>query len=255
MYEVDTTPMSEAFFACWRDAGIHLNRKVDGGIRTWLRSNPTPPFLEHLSFRLGNQLFFIRIEDVEDKVRGPGSLDGLDHVTSEAKGLACILPMRNNPRAGCWVPHLPGWGILDAHTHLPIDPVALVTDEKIEMTPWEVQDMAVQIVRDDLFEKGFELMSWVGNPGVNPSIWFIGASQKPEWVVVRSARYPEKAAPRPANWKAIADVCAKLSTRGHFASVSIASAEQHSEANGEPIVPLWRGHAMCVQYAGLQSTR
>ena len=32
----------------------------------------------------------------------------------------------------------------------PIDPVALLTDEWIEMTDWELHDLAVQIVRDEL---------------------------------------------------------------------------------------------------------
>jgi hypothetical protein len=32
---------------------------------------------EHLSFRLGNQLFFVRIEDVDGKTQGPGTSVGL----------------------------------------------------------------------------------------------------------------------------------------------------------------------------------
>jgi hypothetical protein len=58
----------------------------------------------------------------------------------------------------------------------PVDPRALVTDERIEMTDWELHDMAVQVVREHLQQQGFELMSWQGNPEVDPSIWFIGKS-------------------------------------------------------------------------------
>jgi hypothetical protein len=39
-------------------------------------------------------------------------------------------------------------GLVDAQTGRPINPVALVNDELIEMTDWELQDFAVQIVRD-----------------------------------------------------------------------------------------------------------
>lgn len=69
--------MSESYFLCWKAAGIHLSKQVDGGSRSWLRARPYRPFLEHLSFRLGNQLFFVRVEDVDRTVEGPGSLRGL----------------------------------------------------------------------------------------------------------------------------------------------------------------------------------
>ena len=65
MYEIEMQEMSEAFLPCWKAAGIHLSKQVDGGIQSWLRAHPYPPFLEHLSFRLGNQLFFVRVEDVD----------------------------------------------------------------------------------------------------------------------------------------------------------------------------------------------
>ena len=61
MYEIETLEMSDAFLPIWRAAGFHLNKQVDGGIQSWLRAHPYPPFLEQLSFRLGNQLFFIRV--------------------------------------------------------------------------------------------------------------------------------------------------------------------------------------------------
>jgi hypothetical protein len=55
-------------------------------------------------------------------------------------------------------------GLLDARTGKPIDPIALVSDERIEMTDWELQDFAVQIVRDHLDKTGKKQMSWQGNP-------------------------------------------------------------------------------------------
>lgn len=94
MYDIEMQEMSEDFFKCWQAAGIHLSKQVDGGIQSWLRAHPYPPFLEHLSFRLGNQLFFVRIEDVDEKIDGPGSLRGLFAVADGANGRACILPMK-----------------------------------------------------------------------------------------------------------------------------------------------------------------
>lgn len=251
MHEIEMHEMSEAFLPCWKAAGIHLSRQVDGGIQSWLRAHPYPPFLEHLSFRLGNQLFFIRVDDVDGKVNGPGNPHGFLTAARMANGRACILPMKKKLFGSAWVADMPGCGLLDAETRRPIDPVALVTDQKIEMSPWEVHDMAVQVVRNYLGNQGFELMSWQGNPEVDPSIWLIGKTKRPEWVVVRAAKFPANNAARPSNWQAISAGCAKLSTTGHFASVAVASDEQPFESSEEAPVPLWRGYALHLRFTGL----
>ncbi len=184
MHDIKIQEMSPEFLKCWQSAGAHLNKQVQDGIHSWLRAHPHPPFLEHLSFRLGNQLFFIRIEDVDGKEQGPGSIKGLLAVAKGNHGYACLLPMKKNPSNDSWVPVKNEWGLIDAITKKPLDPVTLITDEKIEMSAWEKHDMAVQVVREYLGKQGYELMSWQGNPEVDPSIWFIGDSKKPEWVVV-----------------------------------------------------------------------
>ena len=65
MHEIEMQEISPEFLKCWHAAALHLNKQVQGGIQAWLRNNPYPPFLEHLSFRLGNQLFFVRVEDID----------------------------------------------------------------------------------------------------------------------------------------------------------------------------------------------
>lgn len=103
------------------------------------------------------------------------------------------------------------------------------------MTDWELQDFAVQIVRDHLEKAGRKLMSWQGNPSVDPSIWFVG-DEGPEWVVVRAARYPKANTVPPENWQQIADRCARIARIGHFASVSVANADDAFDSS----VPLRR---------------
>lgn len=251
MQPIEMQEMSRAFFGCWQAAGEHLDRQVDSGIRSWLRAHPYPPFLEHLSFRLGNQLFFVRVEDVDGNVEGPGSLRGLKSVARQANGHACVLPMRRSARGQDWIAEYPGWGLLDAESQRPIDPVAMITDERIAMTAWEEHGVAVQVVREYLQQEGFKLMSWQSDPDVDPSIWFVGRTGQPEWVVVRASRAADRQAPRPANWHAIAAGCSNLSGTGHFASVSLASAEQAFEAAADPAMPLWRGHELAVVFCGL----
>ena len=61
MYEVNQDRAGEKFQAAWRAAGQHLQR-LGGKELNWIRANLDPPLAEHLSFRNGNQLFFIYIE-------------------------------------------------------------------------------------------------------------------------------------------------------------------------------------------------
>ena len=252
MSDIEMQEMSPEFLKCWQTANIRLNNQVQGGIQYWLRAHPYPPFLEHLSFRLGNQLFFVRVEDVDGKVKGPGCLRGLHTVAEGNHGHACIMFMEKKLFGDEWEPERNGWGLVDAKTKKFIDPIALVTEEKIEMTSWELQDMTVQVVRDYLNRKNYQVMSWQSNPAVDPAIWFVGDSARPEWVVVRATRYPANRASRPRNWQAISSQCAHMSQTGHFASVAIANSAQPFKSENEPVVPLWRGHAMYMRFVGLE---
>ena len=69
------------------------------------------------------------------------------------------MPMKKN-FLGNWEPLNSGWGLIDVETGNAVEPIALITDEKIVMTDWEVQDIAVQVVKSDLDKRGYQLMSW-----------------------------------------------------------------------------------------------
>lgn len=245
MYQISMQEPSMEFARCWQSAGLHLQRQ---GVKdNWLKADLAPPFLEHLSFRLGNQLFYVLVEDVDGRVNGPGSLDGLLSIADGCGGHPCLMPMRCSPDG--WAPDLAGWGLQNARTGEAVNPPGLISEELIEMTDWEVHDFAVQVVRDWLKGEGRQLMSSQGNPQVDPSIWFVG-EHGPEWVVVRAVRYPAERAQPPANWKSIADRCRRLSARGRFASVAVANADGPFDGKGDP-APLWRGHGMQVRFEGL----
>lgn len=250
-YSVSMEEMSPEFMECWRSAVKHL---VECGVDTFLRAHPYPPILDHLSFSLGNQLFFIRVEDVKGQIHGPGSLDGLFEIAKEANGHACILPMKQTLSEKSWVSVGRGYGLLDAKTRKPLFPKQLVTHEPIEMTEWERHDFGVQVVRDYLEDQGYSLMSWNGDPRIDPSIWFIGESKSPEWVVVRTAMFPDNGAPLPADIGEVAEYCAAypMAAGGHFASVGLVSCDQPFAHEGEARVPLWRALGMHVSFSGLE---
>ncbi|MFN3989182.1 MAG: hypothetical protein ACK4IS_02865 [Erythrobacter sp.] len=244
MHEITMAEPSRDFLAMWQAAGNHIQSFFQDGLQSWLKVDPRPPFLEHLSFRLGNQVFFIRVEDVDEGASVPGNREGLLKVAEGWNGYPCLMPMRQTLRG--WEPDHPGWGMIDLRDGKRINPSMLVTDEPVAMTDWELLDFAVQIVRNDLKERGFEIMSSHSNPQVDPNIWFVADMAKgPEWVVVRAARSPERQAERPANLHAIARDAAHMSRYGHFASVGFASID-------DPEGHLWRGHGATIAFDGLE---
>jgi hypothetical protein len=244
MHEITMADPSRKFLAMRESAGNHIQSFFEDGLQSWLKVDPRPPFLEHLSFRLGNQVFFIRFEDVDKQAEVPGNREGLALVAKGWNGHPCLMPMRRTLRG--WVPDLPDWGLIDLRDGKRINPSKLVSEEPVAMTDWELLDFAVQVVRNDLKARGYEIMSSNSNPHVDPNIWFVAdMAQGPEWVVVRAAQFPELRAQPPANLDAIARNVAHMSGRGHFASVSFASAD-------DPNSPLWRGYCAEVEFDGLE---
>ncbi len=260
MYPIEMAEVTDEFSECWNTAAFHLQDQAGDQINSWLRAILMPPFLEHLSFRLGNQLFFIRIEDVDDQLQTPGNPDGLLMIADGCQGHACVMPMQlvsgkyGGEHSLHWQPAEPGWGLLDAKTRQPINPVALISDELIEMTNWELQDFAVQVVRDHLLSQGREIISFNGNPDVHPSLWFVG-DDGPEWVSVGVVRYPLTEASLPANVSKLQTTFNRSGHLGHFASVAIANAEDPFDpvaaANGNHL-PRYRGHRLHVKFNRLE---
>jgi len=241
---------SPGFAQCWSAAGRHLQAQAEGTL-FWLRSHLNPPFLEHLSFRIGNQVFFIRVEDVDGVVQGPGSTEGLEWIASECRGHALIMPMRfRDPE---WRPDAAGWGLMELKTQRLFNPLDVVTDTPEEMTPWELHDLAVQVVRRDLEKSGKKLMSWQSAPKVSPSIWFEGEAG-PEWVVVFGAHRSSPIPELPATVRVVDNEVLKLSTTGHLAYVEYAAADDPFDpvTNGdvEPL-PMYRGSKLFAKYDGL----
>jgi hypothetical protein len=124
-----------------------------------------------------------------------------------------------------------------------MSPPDLVDDSLVELSDWELHDFAIQMVRRHLEEERAEILSWTGDPGIDPSLWFTRDGRR-EWVVVRAVRYPSAGAKVPDNIDSIAASCFSQADGGSFASVAVANAS-------EPGAPLWRGHGYTVSFKGL----
>ncbi|MBH9553978.1 hypothetical protein [Inhella gelatinilytica] len=221
-------------------------------MQSWIRSHPHPPYQEHLSFRLGNQLFFVRVIDADDEVAGLGSVRGLFSVAEQASGHACTMGMRRQGLAGRWQPVDPGWGLRNATTGALVDPVALVSDESTPMSAWEMHHLAVQVVEENLIADGYSEVSMQPNPRVSPSIWFVGDSGELEWVVVRCTHDLRADPVRPHDWDAIAEACAAKSEVGHFAWVVVQESAPDRPGIEAGLSRPRRGHELSVIYSGFE---
>ena len=247
MHYIFMSEVTQGFARGWQAAGMHIERMAGGRLIDWLRAHLNPPFLEHLSFRLGNQLCSLRIEDGDSQIEGPGSLEGLPTVADGCKAHACLIPMLK--RGGQGQAALRGWGLQDARTKKLFYPPAEINEQKIDMTDWELQDFAVHVVRELIEKEGYELKSWHANPGVDSLLWFVG-NNGPQWVIVRTARYTQEDAELPGNWRIVADSCSRMRKPGNFASVPVACMQTISKGGR-----LYRGYLLVTNYAGVQSIR
>ena len=200
-YEIKPFELTPDFEACWRAAGHHLDLRVRDAGAFWLRAD-LPPFREHLSFALGNQLFFIQIIDVNELDNGWYQEARLALAVNDANGIGCIMPMKRTDDG--WSPLSLGWGLIDWKTQAPINPFELATDEPILMTPWEIHDVGIQAVRQQLVSDGWAIVSWQSDLHVDPSIFAQKDDMLCGFVVRNSNKGPDKGK-RPENAKEIAE--------------------------------------------------
>ncbi|MHC1699977.1 MAG: hypothetical protein AB9900_03230 [Humidesulfovibrio sp.] len=246
MYEIEQDEPPKDFAVAWQCAGMHIQKMGQEGIN-WLRATLNPPLAEHLSFRLGNQLIFVFV-DIDGFPFSGKRKQLFLNVSDEATAIPCV--MRMQQRLAVFEPAHRGWGLVHANTGQEVDPASLVSDELIEMSNWELHDFSVQVVRDQLEKEGKNVFSSQSSLHIDPSIWFEDKGM-PFWVVVRSGRYPQQQAPRPANLAEIKASCARMSPNGFFASVTAANA--NDPFTSDKGMPLYRGHGLYFRYEGLES--
>ena len=249
MHIVEQEEPSKEFQAAWMSAGKHLQSQCNGGIN-WIRASLRQPFIEHLSFRIGNQLFFVFVEAAEFHLSE--RYDALMAFANLANAIPCVIRMNKN--IALYEPSETGWGLLHAATKERIDPLALVSDELIEMSDWEVHDFAISVVENKLEEEGKKVYSTCSDINLNPSLWFV-ENNLHYWVVVRGQRHPSPSGERPDNIDQIAEGIPGYESNGYFAEVTVANSEDPFDPdamkNGN-FLPLYRGHPMTIKYSGIQ---
>ena len=255
MHKIDKINISDDFLNAWRFAGETLTNQGQGSLN-WIRLHLHQPFDDHLSFRVGNQIISVLVE-VENSFMESSLTD------SERKNQAkfcssnnlvpCIFKVKKNSQ-GEYKRIFQGWNLVHAETERPIDPVELISEELIELSPWEVHDIGVQTVVNNIKKEGGEIFSFHSVLQIDPSIWF-KRDGKGFYVIERAVSYPEKEAKRPENLMETMKALKSLKSsegkaEGYFASVAIANKDD--QFDGKNPLPLYRGSGMYIRFVGLE---
>ena len=250
-YEIPMNEVTKEFAECWRSAGLHLNEMASALEERqfgYFNASLAPPFLEHLSFRVGNKIYFVCLADIDQSLTCPTGVDQTIYAAELARGVPCVLPMRKT-REG-WKPVNESWGLVHAQTSELIDPAKLITDEPVAMSEWEIQDFAVQIVRSDLEAKGHQILSNNSHPNVNPSLFFVNEHHEKCFVQVLPGVFPNNPLVNRANLERLKRSLDEHSDRGFYAPVKLLG-EEVLNTRGEAIQELFRGFPLSVSYDGL----
>jgi len=253
-YPIPMNEASDEFRKCWIAAGRHLVSQVDTGSLKFFRAHLTPPILEHLSFILGNQIYFVHVHPFDHSASPPSPLSACIAAAELANGTPCVLRLKRQIDDS-WTPVDAGWGLRHAESGAIVDPVASITDEKIEISDWELQDLCVQVVRDKISDSGGTILSWNSHPKVTPNLFFVDEHEKQHFVIVCCARYPHSPV-EPSNVQDIKDSVSLVTDSGYLAQVCVASAEDpfdpEAKTNGN-FLPLYRGHPYRINYGELET--
>ena len=99
--------------------------------------SPAPPWLEHFCFSLGNQIFFICIEDVDGQLQTPTDSSHCIHAASLVGGIPCVIQVKEADEN--WHPVTADWGLIHAQTRQTVDPPTYVTPARVEISDWELR--------------------------------------------------------------------------------------------------------------------
>ena len=253
MQEFKIPEVSREFIELFQAARRHIQH-IGGEQLDWLRTDFNFPFRDHLSFRLGNRLFFMLVATADEDIESPGSLEALEELAAEANGIACLMLMTRTGD-GAFKPHGAGYSLFALDFITPLDPVSLVTDELIVISDWELQRCATQAMLMHLEKHDLPILASEVDPQGAPAIWFRSADGHPNWIVIRGLRYPHRDAPLPAGWaEKVKFMTEKVpNSKGFFGIVTIASPKDSFDPQAtEHRYPLYRGHQYPMKVVGLK---
>lgn len=189
--EIDKVAPSELFIDIMNFSGQFLQEKIHGAEKcNWLKSEMTRPSFDHFSIAYKNQVFSILIDIRDDEGNSFLPPEFLKRQLGEAKKnnlIPCLFPViiENMDSSTARVIDNNNWNLFDSISGDAIIPENLVSDKKIEMSPWELHNFAIMQTRVMLKQQEFKIVSFQNVIGVDPQLWFLDENGNQNWVVIR----------------------------------------------------------------------
>jgi hypothetical protein len=245
LYPIPMNEASDAFLDCLDAAVNHLGSMPTDHAMRFCNLSSSPPWSEHLCFLLGNQIFFVCVEDAGGVLASPSGIRHTIMTAEQASGIPCVMEMQCS--GGVWGPARSGWSLRHAVTDEPVTPPELVTPQKIVISDWELLDFAIERVCDEICKDGGIILSKSPDDRVLPSLFFQKANGQ-EFVQVYAGRYPNDPEP---NLVLLREMSEQTGCGGYFALVTVASEHDQFDSEAEEGFPLHRGDGYFIKYGGL----
>ncbi len=249
-----------------------IEEKLPYGLR-WIKTELTYPSFEHFTFAYKNQIFPVFVELFENGISQmtKNERDRFLTVANQCHFIPCVYKVQiirkkksiwnfikaNNQKDDIVLePMSAGWNLWDLRTGLEVNPLTLGDNQKIIMSEWETQGIAIQIVRDYLKKENYLIDSFCNLPEINPQIWFVDHSGYRCWLIVKSVNNYEDEDYH--NWLGLEESIPGLKEYdGYFASVWLmpTSATSFPDPDSNKTwypPPLYRGDGFFVRFNGLQ---
>ena len=242
---IPMTEVSDEFLQCWRSGGKHFQSMPTNYNLRFHNLSPAPPWLEHFCFSLGNQIFFICIEDVDGQLQTPTDSSHCIHAASLVGGIPCVIQVKEADEN--WHPVTADWGLIHAQTRQTVDPPTYVTPARVEISDWELQDLAVDYVCDFLNRDGCEIQSRNPDSRIFPSL-FYSRDDVQSFVGIFSARFPRTPTPQ---LDQLHQISKQTGSSGSYALVTVASEFDAFDPDDTQGFPLHRGDGFLFKFDGL----
>ena len=151
---------------------------------SWIRVEPMFPKFDDMSFAYKNKIFSVLI-DVGYSKNENLTTQEKDRFIKECTThnlIPCIFPIKNKKT----LLSLPDdeWNLYDIRTNELVNPLVVATDEKVMMSDYEFNNMAVSIVKDYIRKEKMKFESYCDIIGIYPQIWFKDEDDEMSWIYV-----------------------------------------------------------------------
>lgn len=272
-YLVDRPEPSEIFLKARQMAGAQLQKQFSSlnnkdvnssydGFK-WVKAELTYPSFDNLTFAYKNSIFAVVIEliNIQGSSFNRQQRERLLKACDDNNLIPCLFKIKIQDKQQNSFLNIfkgkdtqndyelilveNGWNLFEARTNKKVNPETIAHERPTKMSPWELNNFAIQIVRTEIQKLGNEILSFCDLPEINPQIWFKGKNGNINWVIVKHITSDQDLNYR--EWVGLENKNPQLLPHdGFFAAVQFFSQQTNSSTD------LNRGDAMFINYKGIE---